>query len=1181
MDAVDSPEYTTIKNSPKIQCEILEKLQFLIGVAVEANADIPLSLTQVTITTSQLLVQISQFETCPQLIDASLLQYVSLIAADYIQLKAAQRRCAPTDLHAPLITARIQSLCDLVYCLVKVRGLKAVTSCLESDLYMVEELISYLGPNQTGEWKENYFVLLWLSIMVLMPFPLSLINSALPEKLFGLLNGMLGNASNKYGKENEVASYCLAKLLTRSDMIELGFLKRFYDGFAKITCKLGLSVIVNPTLNPLSVNDSLRCMNYILKFIRFHDIEPHIYVHLGIVKAILAHASEPHARVDMIRVIKNLKNLACNYIFLQNQYLLDPDHTDYDAQLEEILTMLTNMVDSADYVMNTDARYCLGKDIAKVIRLLPLDYQVDIINFVLQKLDVKEVHREFLRDITLGVTQANRDVYICPQESSYLSVDTELVNIESYHTVFLVMAELLRTSVLPVTYFPLLERLLRVFCFFKQLRITFTIGSQLRDACCFIAWAMFRNYSALRRKNPMGLICVSSIGCQLMLMTCFDSDLMIRRAGAAGIQELIGRFGGSVFEHQGKASAKALTEIGAADAALAVRLIEELDYIKLGNLSRSFDTAISFVEKLPYLKNSLFLDFLLTRGITSFEYELRYHSAQLLARFLETENEQRVTAVFLQVYGSWVTETQAGRPADGLLGAIACILLVTSSSFDSFHRSITATIEEYVTYDFHRDPFYKGEELLQLLTAVMKQNPAFTILEKLWDAVFQVIRIDHVKIVLAFQEFCRHISLTEQDWERFMKYMRNGNLATVKAVGYLLLVMSSHERIAQLVVLLKDPSIQAESRAALMHSFSIIVQRAPAEFLTYDLLFELVQQLDDYTITQQGDVGNKIRLATITMLNSNWRTFFVGNLEFEIEKRLLRLSCEIIDKIKYKALGLIIRINGMDLTSVFGSDMSVAGASDNYYDVILDVYRKFYLDKSYPDTETLQWLDELSHNFWRGYVFSAGALSASNYTISKSFVAFLKFFTALGDDAKVHVLTVLLSLLKPAPAKPSKGKVGMTTDRNLKCQLCTLNLFVHLLDSFTPLPDGFNTKALYIRAYNLHLNTTNVERIQRVIGIFNHILLRQVRSQETLAFADPLKRILWLISNHPVLRVRQLAAEALFEVYDEMLNKEFGKEAGLSDSLSAAMDILQRVDWTQDVKKIKIEAEGVTIKGLN
>ena len=52
-------------------------------------------------------------------------------------------------------------------------------------------------------------------------------------------------------------------------------------------------------------------------------------------------------------------------------------------------------------------------------------------------------------------------------------------------------------------------------------------------------------------------------------------------------------------------------------------------------------------------------------------------------------------------------------------------------------------------------------------------------------------------------------------------------------------------------------------------------------------MVELINQLDDYTLTNQGDVGNKIRFEIIQLIYNN-RNFFLNEPKYVqlIEKKL-------------------------------------------------------------------------------------------------------------------------------------------------------------------------------------------------------------------------------------------------------------------------------------------------------
>lgn len=94
-----------------------------------------------------------------------------------------------------------------------------------------------------------------------------------------------------------------------------------------------------------------------------------------------------------------------------------------------------------------------------------------------------------------------------------------------------------------------------------------SIGSHVRDACCYVCWAFARAY-APSILEPF----VSEIAQNLVVVSLFDREINVRRASSAAFQENVGRQG--IFPH-------------------GIEIIQHADYFSLGNRNNAF-LSISF-----------------------------------------------------------------------------------------------------------------------------------------------------------------------------------------------------------------------------------------------------------------------------------------------------------------------------------------------------------------------------------------------------------------------------------------------------------------------------------------------------------------------------------------------------------------------------------------------------------
>ena len=132
--------------------------------------------------------------------------------------------------------AQLQALMGFVYTLCRLRGPKTVTRFFPHEAADLEPVLSALRAQDRGDharWQTRYGLLLWLSMLVLVPFDICSIDSGLAtqqqqqqqqdqQAQQATLVGTLCELAKAYledpGPTREAAAACLASLLKRPDM---------------------------------------------------------------------------------------------------------------------------------------------------------------------------------------------------------------------------------------------------------------------------------------------------------------------------------------------------------------------------------------------------------------------------------------------------------------------------------------------------------------------------------------------------------------------------------------------------------------------------------------------------------------------------------------------------------------------------------------------------------------------------------------------------------------------------------------------------------------------------------------------------------------------------------------------------------------------------------------------------
>ena len=168
-------------------------------------------------------------------------------------------------------------LLEILYCFTKVRGYKTILKFFPHDVDDLEPALHYLvgiAQNQ-ALWQSHYVFLIWLSIIVLVPFDLETIdtNGDLISKVMSLGKGFLEHT----GRPREAASIMIAKLLTRPDIQKLGFLANFLNwarqqsGEGEMFIKLGILGTLIEIFTHGQRNELLSCIKQATEFLEIGE----------------------------------------------------------------------------------------------------------------------------------------------------------------------------------------------------------------------------------------------------------------------------------------------------------------------------------------------------------------------------------------------------------------------------------------------------------------------------------------------------------------------------------------------------------------------------------------------------------------------------------------------------------------------------------------------------------------------------------------------------------------------------------------------------------------------------------------------------------------------------------------------------------------------------------------------
>ena len=134
---------------------------------------------------------------------------------------------------APAAEAQLHRLLQLVYQLCKTRGPKTVVKLFPHEVADVEPTLHVLQQCRRSDfrtWETRYCLLLWVSMLSLVPFDLATIDSAAPgaEGIVDSIIGLCKRYLSDPGRARLAAATCLSMMLTRPDM-EAARLEQFAE----------------------------------------------------------------------------------------------------------------------------------------------------------------------------------------------------------------------------------------------------------------------------------------------------------------------------------------------------------------------------------------------------------------------------------------------------------------------------------------------------------------------------------------------------------------------------------------------------------------------------------------------------------------------------------------------------------------------------------------------------------------------------------------------------------------------------------------------------------------------------------------------------------------------------------------------------------------------------------------
>ncbi|KAG7398260.1 hypothetical protein PHYBOEH_011433 [Phytophthora boehmeriae] len=565
---------------------------------------------------------------------------------------------------------RLHKLFQIVYHLCKVRGYKTVVKLLPhevSDFEPTLQLLQSQDRTDHSAWETRYVLLLWLSMLCLVPFDLHTIDSsssAAVENATGTISivsnivTLCKDYLSDPGATQVAAAVCLSRLLSRPDM-EKHDLTQFLNWANRelSTASEGKDMRVLQ----FKVTGIMICLAHIAKNA---PREQHIEasrIYFATVMRLVAHLTEDNARSDRpssstlhrklsVKLVQRLgllylppkvrswrysrglrslelnmrslgletghnDNISTSICQQDGNSTVHDDEDDDEAfevveELEQIVEVLLCGLRDKDTVV----RWSAAKGIGRITGRLPYEFADDVVQSVLE-------------------------LFVATEDDG------------AWHGASLALAELARRGVL------LPQRLPdAVDCVANALRYdirkgTYSIGSHVRDAACYACWSFARAY-----EPSLLLPWLKQTLAPAMLVNCvFDRELNCRRAASAAFQENVGRQGVANFPN-------------------GIDLLTKADYFSVANLRHAYLNVSVFIAKYPEYRYPL-SEHLFSSKIVHWDIQIRNLAAAALGKIAALDPTYAMTRLFPRLLALAISPDVEVIVRHGALVSIAELLM--------------------------------------------------------------------------------------------------------------------------------------------------------------------------------------------------------------------------------------------------------------------------------------------------------------------------------------------------------------------------------------------------------------------------------------------------------------------------------------------------------------------------
>ncbi|KAI5201642.1 hypothetical protein E4T39_05140 [Aureobasidium subglaciale] len=1079
---------------------------------------------------------VEPFQGEPQLLDAHLKSLLPAIVEAYLAFLQLPKTKSPSPLTVSLDVAASK----LLYTFCKVRGEKIIIGFLNNEPRYLELILTSLedfmvrGVDVDAAWEKSYILLLWLTHLMLVPFDLSSISAAhqpsdvqheqislhpsVPTVARRVLQAGVHYLSSAT-REQDAAAKMLVRLVTRPDMQKLDL--------PSIVVSWALAKLLNPSASP---NSTLHTFLGPLRFLvgmtvlvdtqQVAELIPSIYSagQRLMDDAMLAFLSS--SAVTKKLVVKLLRNIA----LLSLKHSFDRLDTFFESSgvLEGTIEYCLQALEDRD----TPVRFASSKALSMIVLRLDPDMGHEVVQAVLES---------FKEDM--------------PKSSS--GPDFGAANALRWHGLTLTLAHaLFRRSASPHQLPEILNTLLLALSFEQRSAVGVSTGSNVRDAACFGIWSLSRRYTTKELLSvDVSLIgfdfnlharsIIQVVATQLLLSACFDPSGNIRRGSSAALQELIGRHPDEVSN--------------------GISLVQVVDYHAVGLRQRAMvDVARNAADLDSIYREALLAALGKWRGLGSTDTTSREAAAESMGLLcapqipeyamatLENLQEDivRSKADLEKRHGSLlaisrIVDTKMCQRVNGRTGPdVEDILHLTSiwSLFDQDQALFVNHTPRAIRAELPSAVARLISSLTELsLLCGTDYRDLSPLIPTLSQVVSGLISSSETHVLQVLPRLVKAISRLQSSVLKASSILSLSDCLQKSAHDFLGMTVQGSGRVIVLGAAfpwLHDvygcDSVNAcnllsriiktapltEWRSIALQAIDLILQ---ADTLGDDVYQSLVSALDtglnDYTITERGDVGSLVRTEAVMCVQRMWKSHQqqVDPTSSQLLRgNIIRLALEKMDKVRLRAASCLEQTNPELLRRLVTHSLLYPFA---YF---LGLFRP--LNDDLPAWKR--------HAILKGSISCAGVGAEGPLRASR--MALVDTMIQGSPEMRSSCMSAFTGLLKELIA------AGVETQP-------LLELIAHLLDtmpSVIPLHNPFNWRVLLSSVQKSHYKSNNIPRILAAIEVY------QALAEKPAIRADTLKKLASMLGTNPYPTVRTAVCECLFLVTgDQELKRVDGSES--------------------------------------